>query len=55
MKSGSPNTNPEAPKRKTGPGPPGYVAGLGRGALGFITRSDIGPAKWYPDTPAFMR
>ncbi|KAJ8623257.1 hypothetical protein MRB53_031786 [Persea americana] len=24
--------------------PPNYVAGLGRGATGFTTRSDIGPA-----------
>ncbi|KAI8062681.1 PRP1 splicing factor, N-terminal-domain-containing protein [Gongronella butleri] len=27
------------------PAPPGYVAGIGRGAMGFTTRSDIGPAK----------
>ncbi|KAJ2742774.1 U4/U6 x U5 tri-snRNP complex subunit Prp1 [Coemansia sp. BCRC 34301] len=27
------------------PAPPGYVAGLGRGATGFTTRSDIGPAR----------
>ncbi|KAJ2725130.1 U4/U6 x U5 tri-snRNP complex subunit Prp1 [Coemansia sp. Benny D115] len=27
------------------PAPPGYVAGLGRGASGFTTRSDIGPAR----------
>ena len=26
------------------PAPAGYVAGVGRGALGFTTRSDIGPA-----------
>jgi len=25
--------------------PPGYVPGLGRGATGFTTRSDIGPMK----------
>lgn len=25
--------------------PEGYVAGIGRGAIGFTTRSDIGPAK----------
>ncbi|EDQ91448.1 uncharacterized protein MONBRDRAFT_14895 [Monosiga brevicollis MX1] len=25
--------------------PPGYVAGIGRGASGFMTRSDIGPAR----------
>ena len=24
--------------------PPGYIAGLHRGAIGFITRSDIGPS-----------
>ncbi len=28
--------------------PPGYVAGLGRGASGFTTRSDIGPAREAP-------
>ncbi|XP_039250492.1 pre-mRNA-processing factor 6-like [Styela clava] len=27
------------------PAPPGYVPGLGRGATGFTTRSDIGPAR----------
>lgn len=27
-----------------GPPPPGYIPGLGRGAVGFITRSDIGEA-----------
>ncbi|KAJ2159054.1 U4/U6 x U5 tri-snRNP complex subunit Prp1 [Coemansia sp. RSA 552] len=27
------------------PAPPGYVAGLGRGATGFTTRLDIGPAR----------
>jgi hypothetical protein len=27
------------------PAPPSYVAGLGRGASGFTTRSDIGPAR----------
>lgn len=25
--------------------PPNYVAGLGRGATGFTTRSDIGPSR----------
>ena len=25
--------------------PAGYVAGIGRGATGFTTRSDIGPAR----------
>lgn len=32
--------------------PPGYVAGLGRGATGFTTRSDIGPAREGPSTDA---
>lgn len=27
------------------PAPPGYIPGLGRGATGFTTRSDIGPAR----------
>ena len=26
--------------------PPGYVAGMGRGAAGFTTRSDVGPARY---------
>ncbi|WFD02365.1 U4/U6 x U5 tri-snRNP complex subunit Prp1 [Malassezia obtusa] len=30
------------------PAPAGYVAGLGRGASGFTTRSDIGPAREGP-------
>jgi hypothetical protein len=35
-----------APKKPNfGKPPPGYIPGLGRGAIGFITRSDIGPAK----------
>ncbi|OQR95081.1 pre-mRNA-processing factor [Achlya hypogyna] len=32
--------------------PANYVAGLGRGAIGFTTRSDIGPAR--PDDPVDM-
>lgn len=31
--------------------PPGYVPGLGRGAAGFTTRSDIGPSMPAPDVP----
>lgn len=31
------------------PAPAGYVAGLGRGEVGFVTRSDIGPAGPLPD------
>ncbi|XP_027159740.1 protein STABILIZED1 [Coffea eugenioides] len=31
--------------------PTNYVAGLGRGATGFTTRSDIGPARAAPDLP----
>lgn len=34
-----------APKTDFGNAPPGYVAGSGRGAIGFTTRSDIGPAR----------
>ncbi|XP_047144488.1 pre-mRNA-processing factor 6 [Hydra vulgaris] len=33
------------------PSPLGYVAGLGRGASGFTTRSDIGPARDSTDMP----
>eukprot|EP00128_Syssomonas_multiformis_P011821 Colp12_sorted_trinity150504_noHs@5512 len=32
------------------PAPPGYVPGIGRGASGFTTRSDIGPARDATDT-----
>lgn len=32
-------------KPNFGSPPPGYIAGLGRGATGFITRTDVGPAK----------
>ena len=31
------------------PPPPNYVPGLGRGATGFTTRSDIGPARITPE------
>lgn len=27
------------------PAPPGYIAGLGRGATGFMTRPDLGPGQ----------
>ncbi|XP_011402481.1 PREDICTED: pre-mRNA-processing factor 6-like [Amphimedon queenslandica] len=33
------------------PAPAGYVPGLGRGATGFTTRSDIGPAREATDVP----
>lgn len=33
------------------PAPAGYVAGVGRGATGFTTRSDIGPARDTSDFP----
>lgn len=33
------------PKTDWGPAPPGYIPGIGRGAKGFTTRADIGPAK----------
>nr|SVE69638.1 EOG090X017X [Eubosmina coregoni] len=42
------------PKRKNFlgvPAPQGYVAGVGRGATGFTTRSDIGPARDANDVP----
>ncbi|XP_047971005.1 protein STABILIZED1-like [Salvia hispanica] len=46
---------PVAPKARTDflntKPPPNYVAGLGRGATGFTTRSDIGPARAAPDLP----
>ena len=29
-------------KPNWGPPPPGYIAGLGRGATGFTTRGDLG-------------
>jgi len=35
----------QTPRTDFGPAPPGYVPGIGRGAVGFTTRSDIGPAK----------
>ena len=31
-------------KPNFGPPPPGYVPGIGRGVIGFVTRSDLGPA-----------
>lgn len=33
------------------PSPSGYTAGIGRGATGFTTRSDIGPARDPNDIP----
>ena len=32
-------------KPNWGPPPEGYIAGLGRGATGFVTRADIGGAR----------
>ncbi len=32
-------------KPNFGPPPTGYIPGLGRGAVGFVTRSDLGPAR----------
>jgi len=29
--------------------PPGYIPGIGRGAIGFMTRSDIGAASTAPE------
>ncbi|ELR14128.1 pre-mRNA-splicing factor prp1, putative [Acanthamoeba castellanii str. Neff] len=37
--------------RETGAAPLNYVAGLGRGATGFTTRSDIGPARRCDNDP----
>eukprot|EP00877_Chromochloris_zofingiensis_P003752 jgi/Chrzof1/13378/Cz07g30230.t1 len=37
------------------PAPSNYVPGLGRGATGFTTRSDIGPARAGPDLAAGKR
>jgi len=39
--SGSPKSLPHRPQGA----PQGYQAGFGRGAIGFTTRSDIGPAR----------
>ena len=39
--------------KKFGPAPTHYIAGFGRGAVGFTTRSDIGPARLTLDPPAF--
>lgn len=36
------------------PAPENYVAGLGRGATGFTTRSDLGPAKEGPTPEQFQ-
>ena len=36
---------PSVPRTDFGPAPPGYIPGIGRGAVGFTTRSDIGPAR----------
>ncbi|KAG6650223.1 hypothetical protein CIPAW_06G027000 [Carya illinoinensis] len=48
-----PNVPPSKPKLEflNSKPPPNYVAGLGRGATGFTTRSDIGPARAAPDLP----
>lgn len=37
------------------PAPANYVPGLGRGATGFTTRSDIGPARMAPGMPSEVR
>ncbi|KAJ3218692.1 hypothetical protein HDU67_004474 [Dinochytrium kinnereticum] len=44
-----------APDFLTKKAPPNYIAGLGRGATGFTTRSDIGPAREAaPEQPALL-
>jgi pre-mRNA-processing factor 6 len=40
--------NNTAPTFGNVPAPSGYVPGLGRGATGFTTRSDIGPGAAAP-------
>lgn len=47
---GVPPTRPRLDFLNSKP-PANYVAGLGRGATGFTTRSDIGPARAAPDLP----
>ncbi|KAK4762235.1 hypothetical protein SAY87_030119 [Trapa incisa] len=47
---GVPPTRPRLDFLNSKP-PSNYVAGLGRGATGFTTRSDIGPARAAPDLP----
>ena len=37
------------------PAPENYVAGLGRGATGFTTRSDLGPAREGPSEDQVCR
>ena len=32
--------------------PPGYIPGVGRGAIGFVTRNDVGPASAAPELGA---
>jgi hypothetical protein len=32
-------------EQRWGKPPPGYIPGLGRGAVGFTTRLDVGPAR----------
>ncbi|KAK2076843.1 hypothetical protein QBZ16_005070 [Prototheca wickerhamii] len=52
----APSRAPQAPGAKIDfnalKPPPGYVAGLGRGASGFTTRSDIGPSMPAPEAQA---
>ncbi|KAJ3333929.1 Pre-mRNA-processing factor 6 [Blyttiomyces sp. JEL0837] len=48
MASGKVHLPPDFLSRKP---PPNYIAGLGRGATGFTTRSDIGPARETLDMP----
>jgi len=45
-------TNAEKVNFNAIPAPSNYVAGLGRGATGFTTRSDIGPARTALDMPS---
>lgn len=47
------NKLPPPQKTNFGAPPPDYIAGYGRGAVGFITRSDIGPSKLGADANFF--
>jgi pre-mRNA-processing factor 6 len=38
-------------QKRFAPEVPNYIPGLGRGAVGFTTRSDIGPMRMAPDLP----
>lgn len=45
MNGGLSGVGSRAPQTFKVAAPSNYVAGVGRGAMGFTTRSDIGPAR----------